>query len=87
MSELINRNPFLYEIAGLEDLIHFRNIEVTFLFFITKICVKLGFTGVYNIFLISAQKNRLWVLLEPVLTSTYNLYFEQKYGEYEKFFI
>ena len=26
--------------------------------------VKLGFTGVEIIFLISAQKNRLWVLLE-----------------------
>ena len=25
--------------------------------------VKLGFTGVYNIFLISAQKHRLWVLV------------------------
>ena len=25
--------------------------------------VKLGFTGVYNIFLISAQKHRLWVFL------------------------
>ena len=27
--------------------------------------VKLGFTGVYIIFLISAQKHRLWVPLEP----------------------
>ena len=27
--------------------------------------VKLGFTGVYIIFLISAQKHRLWVSLEP----------------------
>ena len=27
--------------------------------------VKLGFTGVYIIFLISAQKHRLWYLLEP----------------------
>ena len=32
--------------------------------------VKLGFTGIYLIFLISAQKYRLWVL---VLTSTHNL--------------
>ena len=45
-------------------------------FYITKIClynfeplkphsyiVKLGFTGVYIIFLISAQKQRLWVLV------------------------
>ena len=47
-----------------------------FLLFITKTClynfdslkphfyiVKLGFTGVYIIFLISAQKHRLWVLV------------------------
>ena len=27
--------------------------------------VKLGFTRVYIIFLISAQKHRMWVLLEP----------------------
>ena len=27
--------------------------------------VKLGFTGVYIIFLISAQKHRLWYSLEP----------------------
>ena len=32
--------------------------------------VKLGFIGVYIIFLISAQKHRLWVL-EAVLTSTH----------------
>ena len=42
--------------------------------------VKLGFTGVYIIFLISAQKHRLWYSLEPPLggyplTSTHNLYF------------
>ena len=43
--------------------------------------VKLGFIGVYIIFLISAQKHRLWVLVrsEAVLTSTHNLYIEQKY--------
>ena len=40
--------------------------------------VKLGFTGVYIIFLIFAQKHRLWVLSEAVLTSTHNLCFEQK---------
>ena len=40
--------------------------------------IKLGFTGVYIIFLISAQRHRLWVL-EAVLTSTHNLCFEQKY--------
>ena len=37
--------------------------------------VKLGFTGVYIIFLISAQKHRLWVLC-----------FEQKYEKYQFFF-
>ena len=30
--------------------------------------VKLGFTGVYTIFLISAQKHRLWVLVRTALT-------------------
>ena len=46
--------------------------------------VKLGFTGVYIIFLIFAQKHRLWVL-EAVLTSTHNLCFEQKYEKYQNF--
>ena len=45
--------------------------------------VKLDFTGVYIISLISAQKHRLWVFVRTasnaVLTSTYNLCFEQKY--------
>ena len=40
--------------------------------------VKLGLTGIYIIFLISAQKHSLWVLVEAVLTSTHNLRFEQK---------
>ena len=47
--------------------------------------VKLGFTGVYIIFLISARKHRLWVLVEAVLTSTNNLCFEQKYEKYQNF--
>ena len=47
--------------------------------------VKLGFTGVYIIFLISAQKHRLWVLCEAVQTSTHNLCFEQKYEKYLNF--
>ena len=38
--------------------------------------VKLGFTGVYIIFLISAQ---------AVLTSVHNLCFEQKYEKYQNF--
>ena len=63
---------------------------------ITKIClynfdplkphfyiVKLRFTGVYIIFLISAQKHRLWA--EAVLTNTHNLCLEQKYEKYRVF--
>ena len=55
---------------------------------------KLGFTGVYIIFLISAQKHRLWVLVrtassnrlgEAVLTSTHDLCFEQTYIKYQNF--
>ena len=49
--------------------------------------IKLGFTGVYIIFLISAQKRRLWVIVRTasVLTSTHNLCFEQKYEKYLRF--
>ena len=48
--------------------------------------VKLGFTGVYIIFLISALKHRLWVLVRTaVLTSTHNLCFEQIYEKYQNF--
>ena len=42
--------------------------------------VKLGFTGVYLIFLISAQN-----IVEAVLTSTHNLCFEQKHEKWQKF--
>ena len=53
--------------------------------------VKLGFTGVYIIYLISAQKHRLWVLVRTAsprrLTSTYNLCFEQKYEKYQNFYL
>ena len=42
--------------------------------------VKLGFTGVYIIFLISVHKRG-----EAVLTSTHNLCFEQKYEKYLSF--
>ena len=44
--------------------------------------VKLGFTGVDIIFLISVQKHRLWVL---VRTSTHNLYFDKKCEKYQIF--
>ena len=68
-------------------------------YFITKTCLynfdplkphfytlKPGFTELYIIFFISAQKHRLWVLIrtaEAVLTSTHNLCFEQKYEKYQ----
>ena len=46
-------------------------------------------TGVYIIFLIFAQKHRLWVLVErlaeSVLTRTHNLCFDQKYEKYQMF--
>ena len=61
----------------------FRNkIDPAFLFPFS--IVKLGFTGVYIIFLISAQKLRLWV---PVRTTSHNLCFEQKYEKHQSFFI
>ena len=50
--------------------------------------VKLGFTGVYIIFLISAQKHRLWYSLEPPRrggsNEYHNLCFEQKYEKKKK---
>ena len=47
--------------------------------------VKLGFTGVYIIYLIFAQRHRLWELAKAVLTSTHNLCFEQEYEKYQNF--
>ena len=61
--------------------------------------VKLGFTGVYIIFLISAQNIDCGYSLEPprrggsneylqaVLTSTHNLCLEQKYEKYKNFYV
>ena len=43
--------------------------------------VKLGFTGVYIIFLISGLKHRLWVLVRTASP----LCFEQKYENYQNF--
>ena len=70
---------------------------IHFLLHITKTClynfdplkphfyiVKLGFTGVYIIFLISAQ-NIDCRIDEAVLTSTHNLCFEQKKEKYQSF--
>ena len=41
--------------------------------------VKLEFTRVYIIFLISAQKHRLWYLLEPPCRSGYNEYLQSMF--------
>ena len=65
------------------------NITKTYLYNVDPLkphfyIVKLGFTGVYIIFLILAHKYRLWVL---VLTSTHNLYFEHKYEKYQNFYL
>ena len=51
--------------------------------------VKLEFTEVYIICLISAQNHRLWLALHPeaVLTSTHNVCYEQKYEEYQNFYL
>ena len=45
--------------------------------------VKLGFTGVYIIFLISVQKHRLWVLVRTASQKCY----EQKFEKYLSFFL
>ena len=51
--------------------------------------VKLGFTGIYNIFLISAQNIECGYLLEPPRRggpNEYpNLWFEQKQEKYQNF--
>ena len=47
--------------------------------------VKLEFTGVYIIFLIFAQKHRLWVFVRTA--STHNRRFEQKYEKYRSFYL
>ena len=69
-------------------------VSTRYILIITKTClynfdplkphfyiVKLGFTGVYTIFLISA-KNIDYV---GILTSTHNLCFEQKYEKHQNF--
>ena len=75
---------------------HFGQPRAQFLITITRLCkfdslklhfciVKLGFTGVYIIFLISAQKHSLWYSLEPPRRGGSNEYhslcFEQKYED------
>ena len=53
--------------------------------------VKLGYRGVYIIFLISAQNINCWYLLEPprrgCSNESRNLCFEQKYEKYQSFCI
>ena len=54
--------------------------------------VKLGFTGVHIIFLISAQKHRLWVLVRTAsprqFERVHTIYvFEQKYEKYQRFYL
>ena len=46
--------------------------------------VKLGFTEVYIIFLISAEKYILWILVRTAPPRQYPLCFEQKYEKYQK---
>ena len=49
--------------------------------------VKLGFAGVYIIFLISAQKHRMLIRVRTaVLTRTHNIFFVQKYEKYKILF-
>ena len=53
--------------------------------------VKLGFTGVYTVFLISAQQIDCGYSIEPLFRGGSNEYpqsiFEQKYEEYKNFFL
>ena len=71
----------------------------SFIFCITKTClynfdplkphfytVKLGFTGVYIIFLTSAQKHTLWVLVRSASPNV-NLCFEQTYEKIRVFYL
>ena len=84
MSQILNKSYYyLLDRITKTRLYYFNTLKPHFYI------VKLGFTGVYIIFLISAQKHRLWVLIrvEAVLTSTHNLCFEQKYEKYQIFFI
>ena len=49
--------------------------------------VKLGFTGVYIIFLIYAQNIDCGYALEPPLASTLNRCFVQKFEKYQNFYL
>ena len=83
--------------VGFEMLLPYLPITQTYLYNLTPLkpqfyIVKLGFTGVYIIFLFFLLKNidcgtRLNRLVEAVLTSTHNLCFEQKYEKYQIFYL
>ena len=58
------------------------------LFYITKVCLyNFDPFQVYIIFLIFAWKHRLWVLIRTASVSTHKLCFEQKYENYQSFFL
>ena len=87
--DYINRKQRPDETIIVQDNLHLRSsyITKTYLYNFDPLkphfyIVKLGFTGVNIIFLISAQKHRL---CEAVLTSTHNLCFEQKCENYQSF--
>ena len=71
---------YILKMVAMAAILEFGSGFYLFLLYITKTrlynfdplkphfyAVKLGFTGVYNIFLISAQKHRLWVLVRTAL--------------------
>ena len=86
---------FLYSMLRVNDWQRRRNFDVTktrlYNFNPLKphfYLLKLWFTGVYIIFLISAQKHRLWVLVRTAsLTSTHNRCFGQKYENIRFFYV
>ena len=72
--------------ASLRSLVCTLNITKTYLYNFDPLkphfyIVKLGFTGVYIIFLISSKKHRLWVLVRTASP----ICFEQKYEKYQNF--
>ena len=74
--------PFYLELWKGKDMSYLNNITKTCLYNFDPLkphfyIAKLEFTRVYIIFLISAQKHRLWVSIRTALC------FEQKYEEYQ----
>ena len=78
------------------DATIFVNITKTYLYNFDPLkphfyTVKLGFTGVYIMFLISAKYIECWYSLEPPRRGGSNEYknlcFKQKYEKYQSFFI